>query len=486
MSEWVSEGIPCFGVVGRINTGKSAVLATLLEVDDDRVIRVSPTPGETTRCQALPVEFDGRELVRFIDTPGFSRPVEAMRAIQELHGEGTPGLAAIRRFVESQEADGAGEFEDEIRLLQPILEGAGILYVIDPSRPLRDAFVAEMEILRWTGRPRMALLNEKADSSEHLTAWKNRLGSYFNLVRTFNAHHARFEERKHLMRSLLDIDEGNRGILEEAISLIEAEWEIRREEAADTILEMLCDCLTLRVEGKLEDAERRSKRKKEMKVRELSTKYLEKVRHLERKACQRLLGIYRHHLVEVEAGREAYEGIDLAAEETWRKWGLSRGQLTVAGALAGAAGGALVDVSTGGLTHGVGTAVGAVGGFLAAFFKGADFPELGVGGKGGLTIKSGSGRALVVGPPRNENFPWILLDSALHHYEVISERAHGRREKGVLPAPSEESLVRRWESKRRGRFAKWIASCAKGSPDRGLEAEVFDHLLNALEELEAD
>ena len=90
MSEWVTEGIPCFAVVGRINMGKSAVLATLLEVDDDRVIRVSSTPGETTHCQTLPVSFDGREMVRFIDTPGFSRRrtpgvVPAGRANQKSH-----------------------------------------------------------------------------------------------------------------------------------------------------------------------------------------------------------------------------------------------------------------------------------------------------------------------------------------------------------------------------------------------------------------
>ena len=69
MSRWVADGIPTFAVVGRVNMGKSAVLATLLEIDDDQVIRISPTPGETTRCQVLPVVFDGHEHLRFIDTP---------------------------------------------------------------------------------------------------------------------------------------------------------------------------------------------------------------------------------------------------------------------------------------------------------------------------------------------------------------------------------------------------------------------------------
>ena len=163
MNEWVTDA-PTFAVVGKINMGKSSVLSTLLEIDDDKLIRVSSTPGETTRCYALPLTFDDKEMIRFVDTPGFSRALEVMRVIQDLHGEGTPDRATIRRFVEEQLEK--GEFEDEARLLEPVVEGAGVLYVVDPSKPLRDAFVAEMEILRWTGTPRMALLNEKADQSD--------------------------------------------------------------------------------------------------------------------------------------------------------------------------------------------------------------------------------------------------------------------------------------------------------------------------------
>ena len=157
MSEWVQADVPAFAVVGRVNMGKSAVLATLLEIDDNELIRVSPTPGETTRCQTHRVVFGGRECVRFIDTPGFSQPVEAMREIQRIHGQGTPDLDAIRSFI----ATAGDRFADEKRLLEPLAEGAGVLYVVDPAKPLRDDFLAEMEILRWTGRPRLALLNRR-------------------------------------------------------------------------------------------------------------------------------------------------------------------------------------------------------------------------------------------------------------------------------------------------------------------------------------
>ena len=52
--------VPSFAVVGRVNMGKSAVIATLLEIDDNELVRVSATPGETTVCQVHPVVFDGR------------------------------------------------------------------------------------------------------------------------------------------------------------------------------------------------------------------------------------------------------------------------------------------------------------------------------------------------------------------------------------------------------------------------------------------
>lgn len=482
MSEWVTSGMPAFAVVGRVNMGKSSVLATLLEVDDDRIVRISSTPGETTRCQILPVEFDGEELVRFIDTPGFSRPLEAMREIESLHGEGTPNLATVKRFVEEQ--INGGEFEDEARLLEPIVEGAGVLYIVDPGKPLRDAFVAEMEILRWTGQPRMAVLNDRGDETIDFSEWKSRLGSYFNLVRTFNAHRARFEERRGLLSSLLEIDEGHRSSLEQALDALEGEWDERRHETVEVIMSLLRESLNLRVETRLEEEDERLVHRKEKKLKELAESYFQKIQKLERKSLEELLEIYRHHLVQLGTSQERYDGIDLTEGETWTKWGLSRGQLAVAGGFAGAASGAIVDVGTGGLTHGVPTILGGIAGALATFWKGASLPDIGLGG--GLSVTSGSGKTLVLGPPQNDNFPWILLDSILHHYREILDRAHGRRDVEVLQSRGGESLVRDLSRTRRTLLAKWFESCAKRSPNRSLEPEVFVEIDSLLLELEKD
>ena len=480
MNEWMTDA-PTFAVVGKINMGKSSVLATLLEIDDDRVIRVSSTPGETTRCQALPLVFDDKEMIRFVDTPGFSRALEAMRAIQDLHGEGTPDLATVKKFVEQQLE--SGEFEDEARLLEPVIEGAGVLYVVDPSKPLRDAFVAEMEILRWTGRPRMALLNEKVENEERLEEWRARLGSYFNLVRTFNAHHARFEERRRLLKSLLEIDESLRGRIEETICLIDQEWEQRREESAEVVMAFLSKALGHRESVQLDEKEDELEHRKERRQAELTAKYYKSIARLEEKTYHKFLEVYRHKVIKVEVDEELFSGVDLSAEETWRKWGLSRSQLTLTGGVAGGVAGAAVDLGTGGLTHGFGTLFGALSGAGVAFFRGDSLPELKMDSRG-VSLGGQSNKALVVGPPENDNFPWILLDRVFHHYREIASRSHGRRDREIQErAEKDAGWVRHFSRERRNKLQRWFTGQAKGG-EKSFDSGVFQELIESLREVE--
>lgn len=479
MTEPDSGAVPVFAVVGRVNMGKSAVIATLLEIDDNEMVRVSPTPGETTRCQVHRVVFGKRECVRFIDTPGFSRPVEAMRAIQLLHGDGTPSLDSLRRFVNQ-----AGEeFGDEKRLLEPLLAGAGVLYVVDPAKPLRDDFLAEMEILRWTGRPRLALLNRRDNLvGPDEDSWKTRLGGAFNLVRTFDAHHARYDERLRLLKALLDIEEAHRDRLEETIRLVEGEWQRRREEAAEVVITFLEAALGLRVTATLEERDLLVPARKVRKTEELSARYFGKLGELEKDCFTRMLGIYRHHLLKADSQLDAFQGIDLESGETWTKWGLGRGQLATLSAVVGGSAGLAVDAVTGGLTHGAGTVLGALSGGVAAWFKGGNLPDLRISLSGGVTIGTGEGKSLAMGPPKNPNFPWILLDGVLTRYQSMLARAHGRRDEELLRGGG-DGFTRHFPSERRTLLGKWFNSCLKASPNRALEPEVYQALLESLEEI---
>ena len=55
--------------------------------------------------------------------------------------------------------DNAIRFPDEFQLLMPIVNGAAIIYMVDGSTPYSVDYEPEMEILQWTGQPRMAVIN---------------------------------------------------------------------------------------------------------------------------------------------------------------------------------------------------------------------------------------------------------------------------------------------------------------------------------------
>lgn len=479
MSKWLSDDIPAFAVVGRVNAGKSATLATLLEIDDDELLRISATPGETTGVQCLPVIYDEEELLRFLDTPGFQQPLEAMKAIQQLAGSGVPGPAEIARFT----ADCRERFPDEVRLLEPLVEGAGVIYVVDPCKPLRDTFLAEIEILRWTGRPRLALLNPQSEVDPELEKeWRDRLGTAFNLVRTFDAHQARFDERRRLLEALLQIEEQHAGHIERVIDAMENEMDGRREEAAEAILDFLEKALTLRVSEPVDVRDGSVPGRAERKRAELEVRYFKKLAGLEKSCLKKQLSIYRHHLIEPDIDPAHHAGLDLAMAETWQKWGLSRMQLTAAGALAGGAAGAVFDLGVGAHSLGAGTVIGAVGGSVAAFFKGGGLPELKI--VGGLGRIQGDGKAMVAGPPQSLNFPWVLLDSMLIRHAGILSRAHGRRDGGAIEVAGDQGFSRSFPGPRRTVLQKWFNSCLKGAPDRGKEPEVFAELVESLREVE--
>ena len=119
-----------FAIIGHPNEGKSSVLSTLAEDDS---VRVSAIPGETVICQSFPVRIDGREIIRFVDTPGFQNPRQTLAWLQDYDG---PEEDLIPAFIAAHEDD--PDFHDDCELLRPVVEGAGVIFVVDGSRPLRQ------------------------------------------------------------------------------------------------------------------------------------------------------------------------------------------------------------------------------------------------------------------------------------------------------------------------------------------------------------
>ncbi|MFW5930583.1 MAG: GTPase domain-containing protein, partial [Desulfosalsimonas sp.] len=142
----MNDKTPIFAILGHPNEGKSSVVATLAEDDS---VPISPTPGETRHCREYPVIIDGSEIIRFVDTPGFQNPRAAHKRIQE---NGDKDNAWISAFISTHKND--PDLSDECELFSPLADGAGIIFVVDGSRPVRNTDRVEMDILRLTGLPR--------------------------------------------------------------------------------------------------------------------------------------------------------------------------------------------------------------------------------------------------------------------------------------------------------------------------------------------
>ncbi|MBU0675465.1 MAG: GTPase/DUF3482 domain-containing protein [Proteobacteria bacterium] len=402
--------VPCFAVVGHPNEGKSSVLSTLAEDDS---VRVSPVPGETIECRDFPVVIDGREIIRFIDTPGFQNPRNTLRWMQHYQGAAED---LVQEFIRAHEQDPV--YRDDCELMSPLLRGAGIIFVVDASRPLRNVDRAEMEILRLTGRPRMAIINSKGDDTAYLAQWRNEFRKNFNSIRIFNSNRATYAERIELLESLKAIDQELQGVLEMVISAFRKDWAARNQMTADAIVTMLIKILSHRmIQPCPEDSDEKAIRE------DLYKKFLSSVHREEQKTHQQIRSYFKHNIFTYDLPVHSILQEDLFSQRTWKILGLSRSQLVMAGALGGAAIGAGVDVAAAGITFGVFSAAGGAIGAAGAALKGKGY----LSGARLLGMKLDH-QDLQIGPVKNIQLLYILLDRAQIFYSQIINWAHGRRD----------------------------------------------------------
>ncbi len=408
---------PRFAIVGHPNKGKSSIVATLAEDDS---VEISPEPGTTTRARAYPMRLDGEILYELIDTPGFQRAREVL-AWLETHDRGAGRRAEVVRDFLREHADDP-RFHDEHELLTPVMDGAGILYVVDGSRPYGRQYEAEMEILRWTGRPRMALIN-MIGAGDHVDEWRAALSQYFSLVRVFDALRADFSKRVDLLRAFGAIDESWAPSLNRAAEALIAERERRKRRAASEIVTLLETALGATVTVPLSGRERDPEA--ERRGRERLREIVRKAERDERRAVQE---IYHHAGLEARESEESFLAEDVFSTRSFSVFGLSPMQLALTGAASGAVAGGAIDVALGGasllLGAGIGAALGAVGA-LAGADRLAKIRVLGQP-LGGFELK--------VGPILDPNLPWVLLGRALLHVRLVAERNHARREDLVVDA----------------------------------------------------
>jgi hypothetical protein len=465
---------PVFAVVGHVNKGKSSIVSTLTEDDS---VRIEKEPGTTRVCRVFPIVVDGRTQFSLVDTPGFEQARAVLDWLRD-HEERHPARRdVVRAFLDAHRSSGA--YPEEQELLSPVMAGAGILYVVDGSQPYRRQYRAEMEILRWTGQPRMALINQIGER-DHVEEWRVELDQYFSIVRTFNAHQVGFPERVRLLRGMRELSEASRAPLDAAIAALVGERRRRRHESARRIARLVNGALGFVLKETIpRDAEI------EPYGERLQRRFHDALRDLESRARKDVEELYQHaRLRREEADLESPTwGMDLFARDSFKLLGLRPAQLVLASTAAGATLGGGLDAATGGASFGAGVVIGAlVGGAGAAYYSAQSMANV-------RTLWRGfrGDRVIAIGPHRNPNFPWVLLDRALLHWRTISDRAHARRD-AVTLADDKQGLVLALPEGLRGSLNQAFARVRKKAPEvtEELDREVEELVGKAIDHLAAE
>ena len=431
---------PTFAIVGHPNKGKSSIVATLAEDDS---IAISADPGTTRVSRSFRMRIDDQVLYELFDTPGFQRPravLEWLRA-HERGADTRPDV--VREFIVAHADE--ERYRNEVELLKPILAGAGVLYVVDGAHPYGAEYEPEMEVLRWTGQPRMALIN-MIGAGDHVEEWRRALNQYFSIVRVFDAQRADFSKRLELLRAFRELGEGDDrfgAALERAVDVLQADRRARRRRAAEEIADLMIDVLSWREVASVPEGADQAPI-----VKALSERLMTRVRKREQAARQFVQDLYHHSAVETQEQAVDVLSEDLFSERSFVVFGLSTKQLAMTGAATGAVAGGVIDVAAGGASLLLGAGIGALIGGFGAVFGANRLAKVQVLGApmGGMQLQ--------VGPITTPNFPWVMLGRALLHHRLIAERNHARREALVVEALSDAHLSESIDPEVRKRMAR--------------------------------
>lgn len=431
-----------FAVVGRSNKGKSSIVATLVENDE---ILIAPTPRTTLISQEFALKVGDRKLITLIDTPGFEEAPAVLEWLKQEPVAAHQRRQRIQAFYDTFQ--GSNRFTYECELLKPILAGAFILYVVDASHPYRPNFEAEFEILQWTGQPSIALLNQTGEG-QWLMDWQAALHQYFRKNLIFNAHTARFRERIRILDELRFLSDAARPFLDEAIELLKNQHDSRLRMASHILAEFILDAIRYRSMIPVE-AEDILETEKARHLKE----FYDHIRKLERNSRLAIAEAFMFKSLESEEVElnPVAPSDDLFGRETWEILGRSRTELITTGTAAGALAGGTVDAAVGGASFMIGAGVGALLGGLGTGYLAFSDPQV-----AGFKL---SRKILTIGPLKNPNFPWILLDRGLLFMTSILNRTHAQRgrllvaEKHAGPSSrlsksEQQSIVSLWQKTR--------------------------------------
>ncbi|MBT9490944.1 MAG: GTPase/DUF3482 domain-containing protein [Paucibacter sp.] len=343
-------------LVGHTNAGKTSLLRTLTRRADFGA--VSNRPGTTRHVEALALRIDGRDALRFLDTPGLEDAPALLDYIQQMDA-GLSREQRLQAFLRGPAAQ--AEFEQEAKVLRCLLDADAALLVIDARESPLPKFASEIEVLMLCARPLMPVLNFVTHAESQEPAWRRLLADHglHALVR-FDAVAPFVGAEQHLYADLGTLLPERRAALLAVGEHLQREAQSRRTASLRLIADLVLNLAALRVpirKASLADPAQRAAHIQAFQAQ---------VAERSRLGVDQLLGLHGFAVGSAEAAELSGLSGRWASELFNPELLKAAGKRLGAGAAIGAALGLGLDVALAGLSLGAAASVGAALGGVAS------------------------------------------------------------------------------------------------------------------------
>ncbi len=339
-------------VVGHANTGKTSLMRTLLR--DTRFGVVSNHPGTTRHVEGGALVVGEQAVISLFDTPGLEDSIALLESLESFFpGERVDGIERLRHLLDR--ADEFPGFQQEAKVIRQLLQSDLLFYLIDCREPVLGKYRDELTILSYAARPVIPVLNFVAAAGARPDLWREQLARLgLHATVEFDTVVFSFEGEKRLYQKIQSLlgerYEQVQELIDDRLQQLEQVWQA----AARSSAELLVDVAAYRIEAGEEAAE--------LKAQTLVMQ--KKVRKAEAACSKMLLQLFGFSGSDLEAGQLPVKGgrwqMDLFDSRNLAQFGIKAGSAAMKGAAAGAS----LDVLSGGLSLGMGTALGAAAGVL--------------------------------------------------------------------------------------------------------------------------
>ncbi len=338
-------------VVGHTNTGKTSLLRTLTK--DVNFGVVADAPGTTKQVHGAQVKLDGAPVAVLFDTPGVEDSMGLFDYLEQISRplDRMDGPDRIWSFLKSPEA--LGQYEQEARVLNKLLDCQAGLYVIDAREPVLAKHKDELFILASCGRPLLPILNFVASAASRSAQWRDTLSRLgLHTCVEFDSVSPPIDGEEVLYQTLSIVLPLHQSVLS-GLQLQAAKQKlVRRAEGMTLIAELLIDLTSLHTTTSSE----------QRLLEQAICAQQAAVRQREHACVQALLALFRFRQDDYLANplpiSDGRLTIDLFNPQALKDMGLHMGKGVAAGVVAGA----VADVLSAGLSLGTGMLIGAIAG----------------------------------------------------------------------------------------------------------------------------